>query len=282
MNGEWLDDLRAIARRMREALLEFFEETPVPRSASEAKEIEKEADEVACRNLLEGLEETGRSCTLVCEDLGIREVGSGGEEKTFLVVDPLDGTRNFTRKLRIASISMAICDGPDLRYLKEALVLDIFTGQEFWALRGRGAFSNGREIRASGTKELSKALVSVDQSKSWELGWVSEVVRKVDATRQLGSASIELCLVASGTLDAFVDLRNRIRTTDVAAGLLIAVEAGALAWLRGIYDLSGALRPNEKIRLVVASQGVFDSLLQVLRPYLPEGITLPGDRPDGG
>ena len=276
MEGEWLKDLRAIARRMREALLEFSEENPVPRSASEVKEMEKKADDVACRSLLEGLEEASRPCVLVCEDLGIREFGPRGEEKPFLVVDPLDGTRNFTRKLRIASISMAVCDGPNLTHLKEALVLDIFTGREFWAIRGQGAFSDGREIRASGIKELSEALVSLDQSKTKELGWVSEIVRKVDATRQLGSASIELCLVASGTLDAFVDLRDRIRTTDLAAGLLIAVEAGASAWLRGLSDPAGALRPDEKVKLVVAARGIFDLLLKALGPYIPEGVLLPG------
>ncbi len=276
MEGAWLKDLRAIARRMREALLEFFEEVPVPRSASEAKEMEEEADNVACRNLLEGLEETGRPCVLVCEDLGIREFGSRGEEKPFLAVDPLDGTRNFTRKLRIASISMAVCDGPNLRHLKEALVLDIFTGREFWAIRGQGAFSDGHEIRASGTKDLSEALVSVDQSGSRELGWVSEVVRRVDATRQLGSASMELCLVASGVLDASVDLRNKLRTTDVAAGFLITVEAGALIWLHGSSDPAGALKPDEKVSFIVASRGIFDSLLQILKPYIPEGVLLPG------
>ena len=280
MEGAWLGDLRAIARRMREALLEFFEEAPIPRSALEAKKVEEEADGVACRSLLEGLEETDRPCVLVCEDLGIRELGPKGGEKPFLVVDPLDGTRNFTRKLGIASISMAICDGPSLRHLKEALVLDIFTGREFWAIKGRGAFSDGREIRASRTKELSEALVSVDQSRSKKLGWVFEIVRRVDATRQLGSASMELCLVASGTLDAFVDLRDVIRPTDLAAGLLIAVEAGASAWLRGSSDPAGALRPDERVKLIVASQGIFDLLLEILRSYIPEGILLPaGGRP---
>ncbi len=275
MPGEWLDALRAVARRMREELLELSDRMPPPRDAARAKELEKEADGLACRALLEGLEETGLSCILVCEDLGVREIGSPGPEGPFLVVDPLDGTRNFTRGVQIASISMALCDGPDLAGLREGLVLDIFSGREFWAVRGEGAFSDGRPIRVAETEDLSKAVLSIDQSRAPEADWVPVVVGHVDAVRQLGSASLELCLVASGVLDGHIDLRGRIRIVDVAAGLLIAREAGACAWLRGSSGREVALRPEEKVRILVANPGLLGKLMEILKPYLPgEGMLL--------
>jgi len=273
MAGEWLGYLRAIAGRVRGALLDFLEKIEIPRSAAEAKALEKEADGVACRALLDALGELGLSCVLVCEDLGVREIGSPGPGGPYLVVDPLDGTRNFTRGIWVASVSLAVCSGPGLEHAREALVLDIFTGREFWAVAGHGAFSSKGKLSASTTSELDKAVVSVDQSrlKRSSGSWVVELASAVDATRQLGSAALELCLLASGALDAHVDIRGRIRPTDVAAGLLIAREAGAWAWVRGSQRPGIALTPDEKILLLAAAPGLFASLRELLRPFLPEG-----------
>jgi len=169
---------------------------------------------------------------------------------------------------------MAVCSGPSLRFLKEALVLDIFSGEEFWAIKGCGAFSDGRKLSTSNTGELAKAVISIDQSRvpKGSAGWVVSLIESVDATRQLGSAALELCLLASGALDAYVDLRERIRPTDVAAGLLIALEAGARAWLRGTLKPDGALDPGERLRILVSNPALFEPLLSMLKPYLSSGL----------
>ena len=273
MPDGWLKDLRGLANRMREELLEFLEGAERPRDARAAEEMGKRADEVACRALLEGLEELGRPVILVCEDLGIREIGPVGPEGPYLLVDPLDGTRNISRGLEIASISLAVCRGPSLRGLEEGLVLDLFSGREFWAISGRGAYCGPETLSVSTTKDLSKALVSLDQSHLGEAtpGWAYEVVGAVDAIRQLGSVALELCLLASGAFDAHVDLRGRIRPTDVAAGLLIAVEAGAMAWIRGSIRPEVALRHDERVRILVSNRALFDRLREMLAPFLPEG-----------
>ena len=271
MLGEWLGPLRQVARRVREELLSLAETMGPPRDAREAEAHEQVADEVACRALLEGLKEVGFAGTLICEDLGVRELG-GKRGPPYLLVDPLDGTRNFSRALKIASISMAVCSGPSLEHLSEGLVLDIFSGEEFWAISGRGASSSRGPLHASRTGELDKAVASVDKSHVGEAdGWVMEVARSVDATRQLGSASLELCLVAAGVLDAHVDLRWRIRPTDVAAGVLIAREAGACVWLRGRREPRVALALDEKVCLIAANPSLFEQLACLLKPYMAGG-----------
>jgi len=264
--------LRSVASRMRDELLEFAANMERPEDAREAKELGRRADEIACRALLEGLEEEGISCTLVCEDLGVLEVGRGGGGGLFLLADPLDGTRNFSRGVGVATISLAICSGPDMRHLEAGFVLDVFSGREFYAARGRGAFCEGNAISTSRTGKLEEAFISIDVSRLPEgAGWAEKLASKVDATRQLGSAALELCLLASGAFDAHVDLRGRIRPTDVAAGLLIAKEAGAKAWLRGTLKPAGALSPEERLYIVVANEGLFRPLMGFLAPHLPEG-----------
>jgi len=272
-----LKALRSVASRMRDELLTFASSRRRPRDAREARELGKKADEVACRALLEGLREEGVSCILVCEDLGVLELGSPGPEGPYLLADPLDGTRNFSRRIDVASISLAVCSGPDLRSLEEALVLDIFSGREFYAIRGQGAFCGQERLAVSGTARIEDALISIDVSRlpRASAGWATEIASRANATRQMGSAALELCLLASGVFDAHVDLRARIRPTDVAAGLLIAREAGARAWLRGTMRPEGAMSPEEKLYLVVANGGLFRPLMELLAPYLPgEGIEL--------
>ena len=272
MRGEWLGPLRQVAGRVREELLSLAEATRPPRDAKEAKAREQVADEVACRALLEGLEEVGFMGTLICEDLGVRELG-GESGPPYLLVDPLDGTRNFSRGLAIASISMAVCTGPSLEHLKEALVLEVFSGQEFWAVSGRGAFSSSGPIEVSKTAELSEAVVSVDKSRvrRGTGGWVLDIAYSVSATRQLGAASLELCQVARGVFDAHVDLREYIRPTDVAAGVLIAREAGACVWLKGRREPKVALALDEKVCLIAANPSLFEQLACLLRPYMAGG-----------
>ena len=273
MPGRWLSQLRQVAARIRDELLGLAEQMELPKSAQEAKAREHEADELACRVLLEGLKEVGFSGILVCEDIGIRELGSPGPSGPYLLVDPLDGTRNFSRGIRIASISMAVCEGPSITGLEEALVLEIFSGREFWAILGRGAFSGQRRLSVSRVRELKEAVLCVDKSHiTRETGaWVLDLACSVDATRQLGSASLELCLVASGCVDGYVDLRDRIRPTDVAAGVLIAREAGARVWLRGKLKPEVALSHEEKVRVVAANPDLFAKLAELLEPYMPGG-----------
>jgi len=272
MGAAYLRTLRSVARRMRDELLDFASSMRMPRSASEAEELGKEADEVASRALLDGLEEEGFPCTLVCEDLGVLELGPRGKETIFLLVDPLDGTRNFSRGLRIATISLATCLGPDLRHLSEGLVLEVFSGREFYAVRGQGSFSGGRRLSTSSTEHLENAFISMDASRLPEEGeWALKLASTIRAARQLGSAALELCLLASGTFDAHVDLRGQIRPTDVAAGLLIAKEAGAKMWLRGKLEPRGMLSPDEGLYVVAANKWLFRPLMELLAPYLPSG-----------
>lgn len=145
------------------------------------------------------------------------------------VIDPLDGTTNFSTGLPAFCVSIALeRDG-------EAVLGVVFAprlGECFYAVRGMGAWLNGKPIRCSGKSELSKAVVATGMpydrrdNPDNNLAEISRVALRVRGIRRMGSAAIDLCYTAAGFLDAYWELN--LNRWDVAAGCLVASEAGAV------------------------------------------------------
>ncbi|MEZ5141067.1 MAG: inositol monophosphatase [Acidimicrobiales bacterium] len=134
-----------------------------------------------------------------------------------VVVDPLDGSTNASRGVPWFATSLCAVDrdGP-----AAALVVNLVTGDRFEAVRGGGARRNGVDLRPSGCDRISTALVGLSGYPPRYLGWKQY--------RALGAAALDLCSVAAGTLDGYVDCSwNAHGSWDYLAGLLVCREAGA-------------------------------------------------------
>ncbi|MDE7143139.1 MAG: inositol monophosphatase, partial [Muribaculaceae bacterium] len=145
------------------------------------------------------------------------------------VADPLDGTTNFAAGLPAFCVSIA------LERCREAVVGVVFApylGECFYAVRGHGAWFNGAPVRCGSNAELSKAVVATgmpydrNDNPDNNLAEISRMVLRVRGVRRMGSAAIDLCYTAAGFLDAYWELN--LNRWDVAAGQLIATEAGAV------------------------------------------------------
>jgi myo-inositol-1(or 4)-monophosphatase len=159
------------------------------------------------------------------------EAGSLGdaEAKTLAVVDPLDGSSNFERGIPFYCTSVAVVEGDSIEDASVGVVRDLTTGDVYHAIKGRGAKKNGKPIRTSDVSSLSLAVLGVDLSRSTS-ALVTELAPLISGAKRhvhLGANALELCYLADGTIDAFIDARARIRITDFAAAFLIAKEAGA-------------------------------------------------------
>jgi len=143
------------------------------------------------------------------------------------IVDPLDGTLNYIRGMPSYAVSVALeRSGKVLA----GVVFDPLLGECFAAAVGRGAWLNGKRIRASCCTSVSDALVAVSFSAnvprdSVEVRRFVEVLHACQAVRRSGSAALNLCYVASARLDAY--FASSVQVWDVAAGVLVAKEAGA-------------------------------------------------------
>jgi myo-inositol-1(or 4)-monophosphatase len=144
------------------------------------------------------------------------------------VVDPLDGTTNYLYGFPGFNVSIAAELGA---VAVVGAVYDVVRGELFRAVRGGGATRDGATIGPTGTTELSHVLLGTgfayDPDRRRQQGAaVAEVLPRVRDIRRQGAAAVDLCSVACGRLDAYYE--TGLAPWDLAAGGLIAVEAGAV------------------------------------------------------
>ncbi|HMK34582.1 MAG TPA: inositol monophosphatase family protein [Desulfomonilaceae bacterium] len=175
------------------------------------------------------------------------------------LVDPLDGTVNFSHGYPMFAVSIALMQDNELLC---GMVHDPVHGESFSAFRGQGAFLNGNPIRVSTANRLERSIVATgfpyDKAYS-EVNNIAEftnVVKRVQGIRREGSAALDLAFVACGRLDGFWELK--LKPWDMAAGMLLVSEAGGL-----ITDRSGS--PTDVYTSsIVATNGIIHHRLTEL------------------
>jgi myo-inositol-1(or 4)-monophosphatase len=162
----------------------------------------------------------------VLGETGLPILGEEGGQDTTAgemrwLVDPIDGTVNFSHGLPIWSISIALeTIGGDVQL---GVVAAPALGWCFEAVRGQGAFDDhGNPLRVSTRSPLARAMLGT--GFPYNLAEWDHLQRLTNACRRLGCASIDLCLVARGWYDGYWE--RRLSPWDLAAGALIVVEAG--------------------------------------------------------
>jgi fructose-1,6-bisphosphatase/inositol monophosphatase family enzyme len=153
-------------------------------------------------------------------EVGVLSEESGAhhpEREVVVVMDPLDGSTNASRGIPWYAVSLCAVDGDGPR---AALVVDLPRGRHYTAVRGGGAFVDGRPLRPSGLADLGQAVVGITGFPSQPLGWRQ--------FRAMGAAALDLCAVAEGVTDGFVDcLPPAHGPWDYLGALLVCREAGA-------------------------------------------------------
>jgi myo-inositol-1(or 4)-monophosphatase len=187
----------------------------------------KKIDEIAEKVIVDKLREMRIECALITEDSGKRLIG---ENPQFTIIaDAIDGTTNAILGIPYFTTSLALVKGSNLKSVEAALVMNIPDGVTYSAVKGSKSIDNSGKASKLKVVELEDATVCVhfgaliDEEKKKQL---SKLLTKIRDFRYFGSASLELCYVASGLFDAFVDLRNKLRLADIAAAKLIVEEAG--------------------------------------------------------
>lgn len=170
------------------------------------------SDIVADQAALEVIDRAGFGA--LSEESGIHHP----DRQVVVVLDPVDGSTNASRRLPWWATSACALDrdGP-----LAAVVVNQASGVRFAAVRGEGARRDGQAIRPTDCLAMRQAIVALSgYPKSW-LGW--------SQYRSLGAAALDLCAVASGQVDAFIDCAARpLAPWDYLGGLLICLEAGAV------------------------------------------------------
>lgn len=167
------------------------------------------------------------------------EEGTSGNPRADVrwVVDPLDGTVNYYYNIPHYAVSIAVQEraADDQWQTVAGVVLDPQREELFSGLRGQPSTLNGRPIAVSNRADLAEAIVVMGFFKSEEtirrgLEDFSRLVTSVRKMRLTGSAELDVCYVACGRFDAYIE--HGIKLWDIAAGQLILENAGGKADLR--------------------------------------------------
>lgn len=156
---------------------------------------------------------TGSGFGVLSEESGL----TNPERDVIVVVDPLDGSTNASR--RIAHYATSLC-AVDAHGPLAAVVLDLAVGERFTAVRGGGARLDGEPITVV-RRPLAETVVGLNGLPPRHLGW--------GQFRTLGAAALDICAVACGRLDAFIDCdRDAHGVWDYLGALLVCQEAGGV------------------------------------------------------
>jgi len=188
--------------------------------------MDQVAEEIAVRHL-EQAYRSGRRFELVSEELGERAFGGS----PLVLVDPLDGSFNAKQGLPYYAVVLAAGDGDRIKDMQIGYVLNLVTGDEFYAESGAGAFRNGQPLAPDATPFDGRgfAVVSVDAPTGIDArGPSAPILARAEKTRQLGSAGLNLCYAATGGITLQVTPAP-VRAFDIAGPLLILRECGGVA-----------------------------------------------------
>jgi myo-inositol-1(or 4)-monophosphatase len=212
-----------------------------------------EIDRASEALIVSGLREARPGDAIVGEE-GTADPGTSGVR---WLVDPLDGTTNYLYGYRAFAVSIA-AEIDDKVVV--GVVADASNGEVFTAVRGAGAHCDGRALQMADHVDLATALVGTGFSylaerRARQARVLTAVLPAVRDIRRGGSAALDLCWLAAGRLDAFYE--KGLGPWDSAAGLLVAIEAGARAG-----DLDGGAPSTEFV--LAAAPSVFEPLRRVL------------------
>jgi myo-inositol-1(or 4)-monophosphatase len=229
----------------------------------------KPVDLAAEKAIVDTLQKNGISFSLISEESGFEHFGSSPEE-CYVTIDPIDGTTNLVRGLPFYASSIAISRKPVISEVYAGAVTDLARNITYMAFEGKGAYRDGEKIKPSNVTSLQEAVIGLDLNthKVKEVApKLVELIEKTKHIRHFGANALELCYVADGLTDAFVDIRGKLRTTDVAAGFLIIKEAGGLVTTPDNKPINVKLDPKQTLKFVASgNKQIHKTILSLVKP----------------
>lgn len=260
LEADWLGASRRAADGLREVLRasptskERLRETGTTGGGGDQTLLIDKWAEDAVFAELERLHEDGARFCAVSEERGLVDFG---DDSVKVVIDPIDGSTNAKRGLTHHALSIAVADGSTMADVVFGYVLDLGPEEEWWAIRGEGAFLDGERLDPPGERRTSQGkleLVAIESAAPrWFAAAGEELERTVGRVRVIGSMAISLCQVAASRVDGMASLW-RCRSVDVAAAQLIVRESGGHVAFTAMDDPLGAPLDLEPRSPVVAAR----------------------------
>lgn len=225
-------------------------------------DISRNIDVVAEKTVLDYLKEVNFPCVVLGEECGRIELSD--EPKGFVIMDAIDGSANSVRGVPFFCSSLAFATEDRLSSITDGVITNLANGEMYWASKGKGAFLNDEKIRVHDKEPIYK-IVGINTS-----GASVDLMRKLhpifenhNHTRHFGANALEMAMFARGLMDIFIDLRDKIRIQDIAAGYLIVKEAGGLLLDAELNSLDADLSYETRVSFIAAAnQQILDDIMK--------------------
>lgn len=233
-HGQWLEVFRNIGASMRNGLSSIVHiekgRTPLGKGAGGDRTfpIDKWAEDIILEELKK-VHRRGESFTLISEELGVRKFGAGEQ---IVLADPIDGSNNAKNGVPFFATSLALLEGERLSDLQVGYISHLPACDEFWAVRGKGAYRNGGLLRTPTTQDIVIAAYEAT-NPARDFPRILPVLTAARRTRCFGATALDLAYLASGAVSVFATATPS-RSFDYAAGMLVVEEADGV-----ITDLEG-------------------------------------------
>lgn len=228
-------------------------------------DISRNIDIVAEKTVLDYLKEVNFECVVLGEECGRVELSK--KPKGFVIMDAIDGSANAVRGIPFFCSSLAFATDNKLSSVTDAVITNLVTGDMYWASKGDGAFLNGKRIHVH-NKDPVYRLVGINTSgANPELQRrLQPLFEKHNHTRHFGANALEMAMFAQGILDIFIDLREKIRIQDIAAGYLLVKEAGGILLDKNLNPLDSDLSYKTRLSFIAsANQKILEQILSQIR-----------------
>ncbi|XP_037537889.1 inositol monophosphatase 1 [Nematolebias whitei] len=191
------------------------------------------------------------------------------------IIDPIDGTTNFVHAFPLVAISIGFSIN---KQVEVGVVYSCLEDKMFTARRGKGAFCNGQPLQVSDQTDIHHSIISTEFGSNRDPEAVDKMFCSlrnilslpVHGVRGAGTAAINMCLVASGCVDAYYEVG--IHVWDIAAGSLLVLEAGGV-----LMDVDGG-EPDLLSRRIIAANNrtIAETLVKEIAPFrLPRDDSSP-------
>ena len=266
---DWLNIIEECTKEMKKAAHKYYGTPQAAQSftVGAGGDRSKKIDLAAEKALIDCLNRHEISCTLVSEEAGTKKIGKEDSEY-YVVTDPVDGTTNAVHGLPFCAHVVAVAKGPHLKNVETAIVSDIVHDITYTAQKNKGAFKNGKPICPSKVTNIEDAVIGLDLNTIK----IDEFVPKLKGLfskgkhfRHFGANAQEICYVADGSTDAFVDIRGKLRVTDMVASFLIMQEAGGIIVTPQGNELNVPLEATQRVSFVAAAnKTLHESVMKAL------------------
>lgn len=224
-------------------------------------DISRNIDILAEKTVLDYLKEIGFECVVLGEECGRVELSDN--PKGFIIMDAIDGSANAVRGVPFFCSSLAFATENKLSSITDGVITNLSNGEMYWASKDKGSFFNNEQIKVQKKDPIYKIIgINTSGATADLMKRLQPIYENHDHTRHFGANALEMALFARGVMDIFVDLRDKIRIQDIAAGYLIVKEAGGLLLDADLKPLDANLSYETRVSFIAAAnQEILDEII---------------------